>query len=79
MICGLSKEFSEKTQEERNEIFLELLSSPYMHVDFTFGRINGKQGSIMICTSEGRVLYQGREKKGHEGVKERFHEGAGAV
>lgn len=69
MICGLSKEFSEKTQEERNEIFLKLLSSPYMHVDFTFGRVNGKQGSVIICTSEGQVLYQGREKKGHEGVK----------
>ena len=69
MICGLSKEFSEKTQEERSEIFLELLSSPYMHVDFTFGRVNGKQGSVIICASEGRVLYQGREKKGHEGVK----------
>lgn len=69
MICGLSKEFSKKTVEERNEIFLELLASPYMHVDFTFGRVNGKQGSVMICASEGRVLYQGREKKGHEGVK----------
>lgn len=69
MICGLAKEFSEKTQKERNEIFLELLSSPYMHVDFTFGRVNGKQGSVIICASEGCVLYQGREKKGHEGVK----------
>lgn len=69
MICGLSKEFSEKTQEERNQIFLDLLSSPYMHVDFTFGRVNGKQGTVMICASEGKVLYQGKEKKGHEGVK----------
>lgn len=69
MICGLSKEFSEKTQEERNEIFLELLASPHMHVDFTFGRVNGKQGTVMVCASGGRVLYQGKEKKGHEGVK----------
>lgn len=69
MICGLSKEFSEKTGEERGQIFLELLSAPYMHVDFTFGRVNGKQGTVMICASEGKVLYQGKEKKGHEGVK----------
>lgn len=69
MICGLSKEFSEKTRKERNEIFLELLASPHMHVDFTFGRVNGKQGTVIICASEGNVLYQGREKKGHEGVK----------
>ena len=48
MICGLSKEFSEKTREERDRIFLELLASPHMHVDFTFGRVNGKQGSVMI-------------------------------
>lgn len=69
MICGLSKEFSEKTQEERNAIFLKLLSSPYMHADFTFGRVNGKQGSVMVCVSEDQVLYLGKEKKGHEGVK----------
>lgn len=69
MICGLSKEFSKKTQEERNEIFLELLSSPYMHVDFTFGRVNGKQGSVMVCAYGDKVLYQGKEHKGHEGVK----------
>lgn len=69
MVCGLSREFSEKTQEERDRIFLELLASPYMHVDFTFGRVNGKQGAVMVCASGDRVLYQGREKKGHEGVK----------
>ena len=69
MVCGLSKEFSEKTQDERSRIFLELLASPHMHVDFTFGRVSGKQGTVIICKSGDRVLYQGREKKGHEGVK----------
>lgn len=78
MVCGLSEEFSKKTSGERDRIFLELLTSPHMHVDFTFGRVNGKQGSVMICASEGRVLYQGKEKKGHEGVKgtpAEFYEG----
>lgn len=69
MVCGLSKEFSEKTQKEREQIYLGLLASPHMHVDFTFGRVNGKQGTVIICTSGDRVLYQGREKKGDEGVK----------
>lgn len=69
MICGLSKEFSKKTRKERDEIFLKLLSAPYLHADFTFGRVEGKQGAVIICASEGEVLYQGREKKGHEGVK----------
>lgn len=68
-ICGLSKEFSKKTEVERNKIFLDLVASPLMHADFTFGRVNGKQGAVMICTSGDKVLYQGRKKKGDEGVK----------
>lgn len=68
-ICGLSKEFSEKTEAERNEIFLELAGSELMHTDFTFGRVNGKQGAVMICTAGDKVLYQGRRKKGDEGVR----------
>lgn len=69
MICNLSRQFSEKTQEERDEIFLELLASPSLHTDFTFGRVNGKQAAVIISTTPDLVLYQAREKKGHEGVK----------
>ena len=69
MICGLSREFSQKTREERSEIFLKLLASPVMNADFTFGRVNGKTGAVIVCTADGQFLYQGREKKGHEGVK----------
>lgn len=69
MISNLARQFSEKTQEERDQIFLELLTSPSMHADFTFGRMNGKQASVILCATPGLVLYQGREKKGHEGVK----------
>ena len=70
MICNLSKQFSEKTEDERNEIFLDLFSAPVMHADFTFGRVAGKQGAVIItATPEGKVLYQAREKKGDDGVK----------
>ena len=70
MICNLSKQFSENTKDERNEIFLELISSPVMHADFTFGRVAGKQGAVIItATPQGTVLYQAREKKGDDGVK----------
>ena len=70
MICNLSKQFSEMTKDERDEIFLRLVGSPVMHSDFTFGRMNGKQAAVIICaTPDGVVLYQGREKKGDEGVK----------
>jgi len=69
MICSLSRQFSEKTVDERNEIFLNLFASPTMHSDFTFGRMNGKQSSVIICAVDDMVLYQGRTKKGDEGVK----------
>lgn len=69
LICNLSRQFSEKTKEERNDIFLKLFASPALHCDFTFGRMNGKQTSVIICAAEDTVLYQGREKKGDEGVK----------
>lgn len=70
LICNLSRQFSEKTQDERDEIFLKLVGAPVMHSDFTFGRTNGKQAAVIICTTpDGTVLYQGREKKGDEGVK----------
>ena len=68
LICSLSRQFSEQTEEERDEIFLKLLSAPVMHADFTFGRMNGSQTSVMICAAGDMVLYQGRPKKGDEGV-----------
>lgn len=69
MVCNLSRQFSEKTQEERDQIFLGLLASPNLHADFTFGRMNGKQAAVILCATPDLVLYQAREKKGHEGVK----------
>ncbi|MCD8077484.1 MAG: transposase [Lachnospiraceae bacterium] len=69
MICNLSREFSQKTEAERQEIFRKLLASPVMHTDFTFDRVNGKNGTVIICLADGLVLYQGREKKGYEGIK----------
>ena len=69
MICSLSKQFSEKTKEERDQIYLKLLSSPVLHSDFTFGRVDGHQANVIIAATPDAVLYQGREKKGHEGVK----------
>lgn len=71
MISNLTKEFSSKTKQEQNEIFLKLYSSPVLHADFTFGRVAGKQGTVLICADEaGTVLYQSKDKKGDEGVKE---------
>lgn len=68
-ICGLSKEFSEKTEKEREAIFRELMDSDIIHSDFTFGRASGKQASVIITATDDVVLYQERSKKGDEGVK----------
>lgn len=71
MICNLVKIFSEKTEEERNEIFLSLMAEPVLHADFTFHRIAGKQGAVIITASpNGKVMFQARKKKGNEGVKD---------
>ena len=70
LISNLTREFSEKTEEERNDIYLELYNSPILHSDFTFGRVGGGLGAVIICANEdGVVLYQSRDKKGDEGVK----------
>ena len=77
-ICNLSKQFSKFTEEERDEIFEELAAAPTLHADFTFARQNGKQAAVMVTTYKHRVLYQGRMKKGDEGVKDsplEFYEG----
>ena len=52
-----------------SEIFLKLFSAPVLHADFTFGRMNGSQTAVMICAAGDTILYQGRPKKGDEGVE----------
>ena len=69
MICNLAKQFSRKTEAERNELFLKHLGADVLHADFTFARKKGKQTSAMITATEDSVLYQARAKKGDEGVK----------
>lgn len=69
MICNLAKQFSRKTEAERNELFLKHLGTDVLHADFTFARKKGKQTAAMITATEDSVLYQSRAKKGDEGVK----------
>lgn len=68
-ICKLSKEFSEKTEDERNETFKQLVATNVMNSDFTFGRMDGKQTAVIICASPDAVMCMGREKKGDAGVE----------
>jgi hypothetical protein len=71
MICGLSKEFSLKTETEQKEAFADLLLSPVMCIDFSTIRVNGKRMNVAVCAdADGRtVMYFAREHKGREGVK----------
>lgn len=70
MINKLSREFAQKTEQERKRLFSTLLLSPVMHTDCTNAKENGKNVYVYVCAStDGTAMYFAREKKGHEGVK----------
>lgn len=70
MICGLGKEFSEKSKAEQSEAFLNLVAAPVLHVDFTSAKVNGKNVNVAICATPQEAAYFAREHKGHEGMKD---------
>lgn len=70
LISDLKRQFSKKTVKEREEAYRELLSSPKIFTDFTFGRCNGKTSTILICANDDVCLYSVKPKKGNEGVKD---------
>ena len=70
MISSLCREFAMKTEQERKELFADMLLSPVMHTDCTNARVNGKPGYVFVCaTPDGKAMFFSRDKKGHEGVK----------
>ena len=70
MISKLCKEFALKTEQERKNIYADILLSPVMHTDCTNAKVNGKSCYVYVCaTPDGKPLYFAREKKGHKGVK----------
>jgi transposase-like protein len=70
MINKLSREFAQKSEEQRKELFSDMLLCPVMHTDCTNAKVNGKNAYVFVCaTPDGKTLYFAREKKGHEGVK----------
>ena len=70
MICGLSKEFSEKSKAEQSEAFVNLVTAPVLHVDFTSAKVNGKNVNVAICATPQEAAYFAREHKGHKGIKD---------
>ena len=62
MISGLSKIFSEKTEEERKKAFHELLTSSVMNIDFTGVKVNGKKANVLVTATPEKVMFFAREK-----------------
>ena len=64
MISKLCKEFALKTEQERKNIYADILLSPVMHTDCTNAKVNGKSCYVYVCaTPDGKTLYFAREKK----------------
>ena len=70
MICGLTKEFSLKTEAEQKQAFTELLLAPVINTDFTTIRVNGKNVNALVCATPDVVQYYAKEHKGHAGIKD---------
>ncbi len=68
-ICKLTKEFARRTNGDADQIFKNLMNSPYMHNDFTTIRVNGKQYFVNVSSDGRDVLYLFRENKGDKGLK----------
>lgn len=70
MINGLCREFSSKSRQEQDELFVALLDAPVMHVDTTVARVNGNNHSVVVCSNGMATMYFARENKGHAGIKD---------
>ena len=68
MISNLSKEFSENTYDERNQIFSNLHHADVLYSDATVSNICGSRKAVILTTDKERVLYQHSDHKGHEGL-----------
>jgi hypothetical protein len=68
MICGLSSEFSRKTEAEQKKAFADMLLAPVMNIDLTTASVNGESANVVVCATPDNVLYFPREHKGHSAV-----------
>ncbi len=70
MINGLCREFSSKSKQEQDELFVTLLDAPVMHVDGTVARVNGNNKNVVVCSNGMATMYFARENTGHAGIKD---------
>ena len=70
MISGLCREFSAKSRQEQDRLFVALLDAPVMHVDGTVARVNGNNNNVVVCSNGAATMYFARESKGHAGIRD---------
>ena len=69
MINNLSKEFSNKSKKEQNDIFSQLVTAAVINIDNTSVKVNGKTVCVTVCVSDETVGFYVSNRKGHESVK----------
>jgi hypothetical protein len=69
MICGLTKELSRKTEEDRKKAIADMLNELVINVDFSSVNVNGEKRNALVLATPTLTLYIAKERKGHEGIK----------
>jgi hypothetical protein len=57
MINDLSRVFSNKSEAEQKEIFINLIGAPVLNIDFTSAKVNGKNVNVFCCATPSEVGY----------------------
>ena len=70
LINGFCREFSLKSEKEREEIIRNIMESPAVNTDFTNANVNGESKQVLIIASPSAdaYLFMARETKGHKGI-----------
>ena len=70
-INGLSEEFSSKTEPEKKDILIGIMTSPVVNTDFTNANVNGESKHVLIIASPSKdvAMFIARDNKGHKGIK----------
>lgn len=68
-VNNLNEKIVKKSENELDEIFINLQEAKYMHIDATNVRVNGKNANVFVTTNPNDTLYYARENKGKKGVE----------
>ena len=69
MINQINGELANKTQQERAEMFAQLMSGDVLYTDMTGARMNGSLKNVVICTNKEDLMYFFRDHKGDAGFQ----------